>query len=53
MRDVSWDANWTSPAEVVKAYANASFVGPDRVVFNIKGNQLIRTPERKIAYLAG
>jgi mRNA interferase HigB len=31
-------ANWTSPADVVKAYANASIVGPDRVVFNIKGN---------------
>ena len=31
-------ANWKSPAEVLKAYANASIVGPDRVVFNIKGN---------------
>jgi mRNA interferase HigB len=27
-----------SPADVLKAYANASIVGPDRVVFNIKGN---------------
>jgi len=31
-------ANWKRPADVVKAYANASIVGPDRVVFNIKGN---------------
>jgi mRNA interferase HigB len=31
-------ADWKKPADVVKAYANASIVGPDRVVFNIKGN---------------
>jgi mRNA interferase HigB len=31
-------ADWKTPADVVKAYANASIVGPDRVVFNIKGN---------------
>src|SRR6266704_4380600 len=31
-------ANWKNPADVVKAYANASIVGSDRVVFNIKGN---------------
>lgn len=31
-------ADWKTPAEVLKAYANASIVGPDRVVFNIKGN---------------
>jgi len=31
-------ADWTSPAAVLTAYANASIVGPDRVVFNIKGN---------------
>jgi mRNA interferase HigB len=31
-------ADWLSPADVVKAYANASIVGSDRVVFNIKGN---------------
>jgi mRNA interferase HigB len=31
-------ANWKNPAEVVKSYANASIVGSDRVVFNIKGN---------------
>ena len=31
-------ANWNKPTDVVKAYANASIVGPDRVVFNIKGN---------------
>jgi len=31
-------ADWKNPAGVVKAYANASIVGSDRVVFNIKGN---------------
>src|SRR5487761_2566729 len=31
-------ADWKSPADVLNAYANASIVGPDRVVFNIKGN---------------
>jgi len=30
-------ADWKSPADVLKAYANASIVGPGRVVFNIKG----------------
>jgi mRNA interferase HigB len=31
-------ADCHNPADVVKAYANASIVGSDRVVFNIKGN---------------
>jgi mRNA interferase HigB len=31
-------AEWRTPADVVRAYANASIVGSDRVVFNIKGN---------------
>ncbi len=31
-------AEWKTPADVVREYANASIVGPDRVVFNIKGN---------------
>ena len=31
-------AQWKTPADVLKAYANASIVGSDRVVFNIKGN---------------
>jgi mRNA interferase HigB len=31
-------ADWKTPADVLKAYGNASTVGPDRVVFNIKGN---------------
>src|SRR5205809_3421698 len=30
--------NWKSPADVTASYANASIVGKDRVVFNIKGN---------------
>lgn len=31
-------ADWQSPADVLKSYANASIVGADRLVFNIKGN---------------
>ena len=31
-------SEWRSPADVLRAYANASSVGPERVVFNIKGN---------------
>ena len=31
-------AEWRTPADILKAYANASIVGSDRVVFNIKGN---------------
>jgi mRNA interferase HigB len=31
-------ADWNSPADVLRAYGNASIVGSDRVVFNIKGN---------------
>ena len=31
-------ADWHTPADVARAYANASIVGGDRVVFNIKGN---------------
>ena len=31
-------AQWETPADIVSAYANASIVGSDRVVFNIKGN---------------
>ena len=31
-------ADWNKPTDVLRAYANASIVGPDRVVFNIKGN---------------
>jgi mRNA interferase HigB len=31
-------ARWETPAAVTKSYSNASIVGDDRVVFNIKGN---------------
>jgi mRNA interferase HigB len=31
-------ADWESPVEVKKSFGNASIVGEDRVVFNIKGN---------------
>ena len=31
-------AKWNTPADVRASYRNASIVGADRVVFNIKGN---------------
>ena len=31
-------AAWRRPADIRARYADASFVGKDRVVFNIKGN---------------
>jgi mRNA interferase HigB len=31
-------ADWNSPADVEHAYRNANSIGPDRVVFNTKGN---------------
>ena len=31
-------ANWKSPAHIKEAHRQASFIGGDRVVFNIKGN---------------
>lgn len=31
-------ARWKTPQEIKLRYANASFVGGNRVVFNIKGN---------------
>jgi mRNA interferase HigB len=31
-------ADWKSPADVRKAYATASIISSERVVFNIKGN---------------
>ena len=31
-------ADWKSPAAIKAAHRNASFVGSNRVVFNIKGN---------------
>ncbi|WP_240922255.1 type II toxin-antitoxin system HigB family toxin [Oleiagrimonas sp. C23AA] len=31
-------ANWTTPQDIKNHYASASFVGYNRVVFNIKGN---------------
>ena len=30
---------WTTPADIRTAYHNASFVGHNRVVFDIRGNQ--------------
>jgi mRNA interferase HigB len=32
-------ADWRSPAAIKSAHRNASFIGNNRVVFNIKGNE--------------
>jgi mRNA interferase HigB len=32
-------AVWKSPADIKRTYANASLLGQNRVVFNIKGNR--------------
>jgi len=32
-------AEWKTPAQIKNLYRNASFVGKNRVVFNIKGNR--------------
>jgi len=32
------NSDWHSPTDVTASYANASIVGGDRVVFNVKGN---------------
>jgi mRNA interferase HigB len=32
-------ANWKSPADIKKAYRNASIIANNRVVFNVKGNR--------------
>lgn len=31
-------ASWAAPQDIKKSYASVSFVGNNRVVFNIKGN---------------
>lgn len=33
------NADWSSPADVKRVYANASIVGENRIVFNIGGNK--------------
>jgi len=37
-RDAKW-ATWRTPADIKNVYRNASIVGENRVVFNIRGNQ--------------
>jgi mRNA interferase HigB len=32
------NAKWTKPQDIKNSYRNASFVGNNRVIFNIKGN---------------
>lgn len=36
--DEARHASWTSPQDIRNRYASASFVGKNRVIFNIKGN---------------
>lgn len=36
--DEAVKAQWTSPQDIKRQYASASFVANNRVVFNIKGN---------------
>jgi mRNA interferase HigB len=36
--DEAKHASWTTPQDIKRHYASASFVGNNRVVFNIKGN---------------
>jgi mRNA interferase HigB len=31
-------ANWKNPSDIKIVYRNASFIGNDRIVFNLKGN---------------
>ena len=33
------DAHWPKPNDIKKRYASASFIGNNRVVFNIKGKK--------------
>jgi mRNA interferase HigB len=36
--DEAKHASWRTPREIKNRYASASFIGKNRVVFNIKGN---------------
>jgi len=36
--DEAKHASWTAPHHIKRRYASASFVGKNRIVFNIKGN---------------
>ena len=36
--DEACKANWQQPTDIKRHFASASFVGHNRVVFNIKGN---------------
>ena len=38
--DTVAQADWTTPSELRASFPDASFVGGDRVVFNIRGNRL-------------
>ena len=33
------NANWATPSDIKRRYSSASFLGRNRVVFNLKGNE--------------
>ena len=47
------NSDWTSGHDIKKKYPSASFVGNDRIVFNIKGNdyQLIVKVQYKVKFV--
>jgi len=45
-------ATWTGPEDIKARYASASFVGNDRVVFNIKGNEYLIVVAVKYQFFA-
>lgn len=36
--DIAWRADWKSPNDIKEAFATASIIADNRVVFNIRGN---------------
>ena len=49
--DEAWVASWRTPQDIKDLYASASFVGNNRVVFNIGGNKYRLVAE--VQYAAG
>ena len=38
--EIVYDCEWENPNEVKNTFGNASLVGDNRVIFNIKGNDI-------------
>lgn len=49
--DCSFGEEWTSPAELKRSYATASFLAGNVVIFNVKGNSY--RLETAVAYRTG